>query len=116
MPPTSRRTRSAASLLPLLLTLTLTGHAQQGRAPDITLHGSVTVADAQTYREVPFTVPSGVTRITVDFSYTERDKKTSIDLGILDSERFRGWSGGNKQTLRVRSTSPSRRSTPPASS
>ncbi len=104
MPATYRRTRAAASLLPLLLTLTLTAHAQQGRAPDITLHGSVTVPDAQTYREVPFTVPSGVTRITVDFSYTERDKKTSIDLGILDSERFRGWSGGNKKTFTISET------------
>ncbi len=86
----SQRTPAAANLLPLLLTLTLEAHAQQGRAPDIKLHGSVTVADAQTYREVPFTVPPGVTRITVDFSYTEHDKKTSIDLGILDNERFRG--------------------------
>jgi hypothetical protein len=79
-------------------------HAQSGSVtsetvlskPDVVLRGSVTYADRQTYKEIPFTVPSGVTRISVEFSYTERDKHTSIDLGILDPQRFRGWSGGNK--------------------
>ncbi len=98
-----RRT-PAASLLVSLATLVVPAQIPQKRAPDITLRGSVTFADAQTYRELPFTVPSGVTRITVDFSYTERDKKTSIDLGILDSERFRGWSGGNKSSFTISET------------
>lgn len=83
------------------VSLPITVFAQQDQVPDITLRGNVTSADAQTYREVPFTVPAGVTRITVDFSYTERDKKTSIDLGILDGERFRGWSGGNKNSFTI---------------
>jgi hypothetical protein len=98
-----RRLPDAANLL-LLLLLTFTAHAQQEHTPDITLHGSVTFADAQTYREVAFTVPPGVTRITVDVSYTEHDKKTSIDLGVLDSERFRSWSGGNKNTFTISET------------
>jgi len=103
MPSLFRRT-PAASLLLSLATLASPAQIPQTRAPDITLRGSVTFADAQTYRELPFTVPSGVTRITVDFSYTERDKKTSIDLGILDSERFRGWSGGNKSSFTLSET------------
>ncbi len=78
--------------------------AQAQRTPDIDLHGKVTGADAQTYRELPFTVPAGVSRITVDFSYTDRDKHTSIDLGILDNERFRGWSGGNKSSFTLSET------------
>jgi hypothetical protein len=77
--------------------------AQQAR-PDVVLRGSVTYADRQTYRELPFTVGKGVTRITVELSYTERDKHTSIDLGMLDNERFRGWSGGNKSTFTVSET------------
>lgn len=104
MPPSLFRCTLAASLLLLLATLAAPAQIPQKRAPDITLRGSVTFADAQTYRELPFTVPSGVTRITVDFSYTERDKKTSIDLGILDSERFRGWSGGNKSSFTLSET------------
>lgn len=79
-------------------------YSQQKVGPDVILHGSVTAADAQTYREVPFTVPSGTTRITVDFSYTEHDKKTNIDLGVLDGERFRGWSGGNKNSFTISET------------
>jgi len=104
MPPSLFRCTLAASLLLLLATLAAPAQIPQKRAPDMTLRGSVTFADAQTYRELPFTVPSGVTRITVDFSYTERDKKTSIDLGILDGERFRGWSGGNKSSFTLSET------------
>lgn len=99
----SRHSFTAANLL-LFFILTFAAEAQQSHAPDITLRGSVTVADAQTYREVPFTVPPGVTRLTVDFSYTERDKKTSIDLGVFDQERFRGWSGGNKNSFTISET------------
>ena len=64
----------------------------------------MTYANRQTYIEVPFEVPKGVTRVTVDFSYTERDKHTSIDLGLFDGERFRGWSGGNKSHFTVSET------------
>jgi len=56
----------------------------------------MTGADHETYREVPFDVPAGVVRLTVEFSYTGRDLKTTIDLGLRDPVRWRGWSGGNK--------------------
>ena len=94
----------AASGLFLFASAMKLAHAQTAAAPDLDLRGTITSADMQTYREVPFTVPAGVTRITVDFSYTERDKKTSIDLGLLDAERFRGWSGGNKSTFTLSET------------
>lgn len=87
-------------------------HAQDGDAtlglditkPDVVLRGTVTYADRQTYKEVPFTVPSGVTRVSVELSYTEHDKHTNIDLGVLDPERFRGWSGGNKRFFTISET------------
>lgn len=69
-------------------------HAQP--APDVTLTGVMTRADHEHYREVPFKVPAGTTRITVAFAYTGREQKSVIDLGVRDPERFRGWSGGNK--------------------
>ncbi len=70
-------------------------------AQDLTLTGVMTGAEHQTYREVAFKVPAGVTRITVAFDYSGREQKATIDLGIRDPQRFRGWSGGNKASFTV---------------
>ena len=78
--------------------------AAQPSHPNVVLHRTVTYADYQTYVELPFDVPEGVTRLTIETSYTERDKHTTIDLGLFDGERFRGWSGGNKSTFTVSET------------
>jgi hypothetical protein len=68
------------------------------RAEDapLILTGDVTGAQHQTYFEVPFSVPAGIHRITVDFRFTGKDQRAALDLGIFDPERFRGESGGNK--------------------
>ncbi len=65
------------------------------------LHGTVTGSQNKTYFEVPFDVPTGVHRISVDFAYTGKDHKTTLDLGIADPERFRGNSGGNKSHFTI---------------
>jgi hypothetical protein len=65
-------------------------------ADGLTLSGTLTRADHETYRELAFDVPAGVTRLTVAFDYTGREQRTTIDLGLFDPERFRGWSGGDK--------------------
>ncbi len=97
--------RACSALLVLVMCLLpLFGQTPIVRSPDITLHGTITGRDAQTYVEVPFTVPGGVTRLTVEFSYTGREKHTSVDLGVLDGERFRGWSGGNKSGFTISET------------
>lgn len=70
-------------------------------AQDLVLRGELTGADHQTYREVPFEVPAGTGRITVEVSYTGREARTTVDLGLRDPERFRGWSGGNKTRFTV---------------
>src|SRR5689334_21989715 len=75
--------------------------AGPGPLPDTVLTGALTGEDNQTWRLVPFVVPAGVTRITVDFDYTTRDERTTIDLGVLGPEGFRGWSGGNKQSFTI---------------
>jgi hypothetical protein len=77
--------------------------AQQA-ASDLDLHGTVTYANRQTYIEVPFEVPKDVTRVTIEFSYTGRENHTTIDLGLFDNERFRGWSGGNKSSFTLSAT------------
>lgn len=71
---------------------------------DLTLTGTLTRADHETYREVPFDVPAGVRRITVAFDYTGREQKAVIDIGLRDPQRFRGWSGGNKSSFTVSAT------------
>ena len=74
---------------------------------DVVLRGALTGEDNQTWRFVPFDVPAGTTRITVDFDYTTRDARTTIDLGLLGpdgfrgQDGFRGWSGGNKRSFTV---------------
>ncbi|MEK7214483.1 MAG: CehA/McbA family metallohydrolase, partial [Chloroflexota bacterium] len=40
-------------------------------------------------------------RLTIEFSYTARDQRTVIDLGLFDPECFRGWSGGNKSAFTI---------------
>jgi len=69
-------------------------------APPIVLTGAITRADHQTYREIPFIVPPGTTRIAVDFSY-DKTNRTVIDLGLRDPQGQRGWSGGNKSRFEI---------------
>ncbi|WP_263368322.1 CehA/McbA family metallohydrolase [Edaphobacter bradus] len=71
---------------------------------DLVLRGTITGKDRESYVEVPFEVGASVVRVTVDFSYTGRDQHTTIDLGLFDGERFRGWSGGNKSWFTVSET------------
>ncbi len=94
------RLRAIAMLATLLLCSAVPASAA-GQQPDLTLRGEITGQDHQTYREVPFAVPAGTTRITVQFDYTGRDRKTTLDLGLLDPDGFRGWSGGNKSVFTV---------------
>ncbi|WP_083337447.1 CehA/McbA family metallohydrolase [Dyella sp. AtDHG13] len=76
-------------------------------APDVVLHGSLQGSDNHSYREVPFDVPAGVNRITVQFEYSGREERTTIDLGLEDPSGFhgqqglRGWTGGSKQLFTV---------------
>ena len=72
--------------------------------PDLVLRSQFTGRDHQTYRELPFDVPAGVIRVTVNFSYTGREERTVLDVGLWDGERFRGWSGGNKSFFTVSAT------------
>jgi hypothetical protein len=84
--------------------------ADTGAQPDVILRGSLTGEDHQTWRLVPFEVPQGTTRISVDFDYTTRDLHTTIDLGVLGPDGFRGqdglrgWSGGNKRSFTISAT------------
>ncbi|OYX49592.1 MAG: hypothetical protein B7Y90_06900 [Alphaproteobacteria bacterium 32-64-14] len=88
----------------LLALAACTAAPQQASAPapiEIALAGEITRADHQTYREIPFEVPPGTGRIAVDFSYTGKDQRTVIDIGLRDPDGQRGWSGGNKSHFEI---------------
>jgi hypothetical protein len=71
---------------------------------EIVLTGVLTRADHETYKELGFDVPPGVERLSVSFSHTGREQKATIDLGLFDPERFRGWSGGDKMSFTLSAT------------
>jgi hypothetical protein len=103
------RPRRFLTTVALWLVLAGLAHAVDS-APDIVLHGHLKGTDNQTYRSVPFDVPAGVNRVTVQFDYTGRTEHTTIDLGLLGpagmrgQDGFRGWSGGSKQLFTVSAT------------
>ena len=67
----------------------------------IVLQGDVKGRQNNTYVEVPFRVPEGLQRVTITFHYTEKDKHTALDLGLMDTMGLRCWSGGNKTALTI---------------
>ena len=88
-------------LAPALAALLTVAASAQTPHPDLTLRGTVTDAQANHYLQVPFTVPADIERITVTFSYTGKEDHATLDLGVKDPVRFRGWSGGNKSTFTI---------------
>ena len=83
-----------------------------GGAP-VVFSGAVTTADAKTYRDLPFEVAPGTTRVEVGYSWADAVPLPSIpvvsglvqtvfDLGLWDEEGvgtpagFRGWSGSRQ--------------------
>lgn len=69
-----------------------------------TLRTTISDADLHGFKLLPFEVPAGTRRLTVQVSYTGREQKTVLDIGILDPERFRGWSGGDKNEFTISDT------------
>lgn len=92
---------------PLSLCLFIIGSVAAAQAPpppNLVLHGEVHTSQNQTYLQAPFTVPNGTHRITVSFHNLGHDQHTVLDLGIADPFRFRGASGGNKDSFTLSET------------
>src|ERR1700733_8858924 len=87
-----------------LAPLAVAQEASEDMPANLVLTGDVKGEQNETYLEVPFTVPAGVHRISVDFQYTARDQRATLDLGIADPQRFRGASGGNKSHFTISET------------
>jgi hypothetical protein len=69
--------------------------------PSLVLRGIISASQNNSYVEVPFKVPPGTERVTLTHSYTGKEQRTTLDLGIVDSDKLRCWSGGNKSELTV---------------
>ncbi|WP_343616835.1 CehA/McbA family metallohydrolase [Novosphingobium sp.] len=65
------------------------------------LTGTLTHADLGSYRELPFDVPAGTSKITIDVTWLGREKGTTLVNGLYDPERLRGWGGGIKPHIVV---------------
>jgi len=72
-----------------------------GEPVTVTLAGRVTIADKGTYQEHAFVVPPGVTRLDVEFSYENQGAGTELEIGVFDTQRFRGTSRFSKQRFHI---------------
>lgn len=85
----------------LLLAIFLMCKVLLAQQPNLTLRGTVKGDQNNTYIEVPFEVPANTARLTVSFHYSGKEERTTLDIGIQDPQRFRGWSGGNKSSFTI---------------
>src|SRR5437868_4895747 len=90
--------------LRLLIVILLGTLALGAEPPNLVLRGSIKGDQNNTYVEVPFAVPAHTARVTVSFRYTGKEERTTLDIGIQDPQRFRGWSGGNKSSFTISAT------------
>jgi len=103
----------SASLIAAVAGIALAGQsaAQQAQArhPDVVLSRTVRYSDYHRLMSIPFEVPPGTSRISVQLSYTGQEQHTALDVGLWGPEGFRGWSGGDKDsfTLSVSDATPS---------
>jgi hypothetical protein len=99
-----RRTIALLEFVVCILILLSAPAAHAQSAADLILRGTVSGKQKNTYIEAPFTVPPGTYRVTLVLAFTDKEKRTTLDLGIIDPHGTRCWSGGNKTTLTMSST------------
>ena len=74
----------------LLVLFLLCGTMSAQQATTLTLEGSITAQDAKQYRLLPFAVPAGTRRLTVEMTHTGRQEGTLTGLAIEDPATYRG--------------------------
>lgn len=78
--------------------------ARSDRTAVVVLSGELTRADKGTYQEHAFTVPAGVTRIDFEFTHSDKDMGTQLEVGVFDPVRFRGTSRFSKTRFSLAET------------
>ncbi|MEZ5937135.1 MAG: CehA/McbA family metallohydrolase [Hyphomonadaceae bacterium] len=79
----------------------IAGKATNGGSKTIVINGSVTPDLFPSYIELPFEVPPGVERVTIQVEHEFKGQGVVLDLGLRDPNGQRGWSGSNKRELTV---------------
>jgi hypothetical protein len=79
------------------------------RQPDLVLRQTIGYSQYHRILSIPFRVPAGTVRISMQFSWTGRESRTALDVGLQGPDGFRGWSGGDKDefTLALPDATPS---------
>ena len=96
---------AGAWIVALVMALTAApAFAAAERRADIRLEGELSRQNHETYVELPFAVPPETGRLTVVFRHDGAGDRTTIDLGLRDPDRFRGWSGGARDRFTVAET------------
>jgi hypothetical protein len=86
--------------------------------PDVVLRGSFGPSDERRYTHVPFSVPTDVSAIHVEYAYSDRIESdprrrdgNTLDIGLFDprgtaasNPGFRGWSGSHKDAFTLSET------------
>ncbi|EIZ77427.1 hypothetical protein WSK_4041 [Novosphingobium sp. Rr 2-17] len=89
------------------------GHAAEPATPhsetqaplhDVVISGVLHDSDRATYRELPFDVPAGVSKITIHLEGNDPANGTYLVLGVYDPERLRGWGGAIKPDVTIATT------------
>jgi hypothetical protein len=95
-------------MLPLLALTTLAAAplpvSEAPPLPDVVIDGTLRDADRGSYRELPFEVPPGVTKLTIDVDGADPAKGTYLVLGVYDPQRERGWGGAIKPHITIAET------------
>lgn len=71
---------------------------------DVVIAGTLRDQDRGSYRELPFDVPQGVSKITIDVDGGDHEKGVYLVLGVYDPQRERGWGGAIKPHITIAET------------
>lgn len=96
-------------LLPVLALLAAGGASSDPTPPspplaDVVISGALHDSDRGSYRELPFAVPAGVTKLTIDVDGADPAKGAYLVLGVYDPQRERGWGGAIKPHITLAET------------
>ncbi len=78
--------------------------AAPAAVPDVVVAGILHDTDRGSYRELPFDVPAGVTKLTIDVDGADPAKGAYLVLGVYDPQRERGWGGAIKPHITIAET------------
>jgi hypothetical protein len=85
-------------ILAFLAWWSISAHAT---SQELVIEGSISGDDHQTYIVREFEVPAGIQGIAIAFEHDGAADRTVIDLGLEDPEGFRGWTGSNKNEIKI---------------